>query len=86
MADYTTDDIRNVALVGHAGAGKTLLAERLLHDAGAIEQPGTIERGSTVSDYDPLEKKHQHSLTSAVIGFNHNGYRVNFQIISIKLP
>jgi len=49
----TTEAIRTVALVGHAGSGKTLLTEALLHRAGAITTPGTIERGSTVCDFDP---------------------------------
>ncbi len=77
MAEYTTADIRNVALVGHAGAGKTLLSERILHQAGVAEQPGTIERGGTVSDHDPLEKKHQHSLTASVLSFDHGTHRIN---------
>jgi elongation factor G len=77
MAEYTTADIRNLALVGHAGAGKTLLAERILHHAGVVDQPGTIERGSTVSDFDTLEKKHQHSLCASVMGFDYGGCRIN---------
>lgn len=77
MAEYTTADIRNVALVGHAGAGKTLLAERILHQAGVLEQPGSIERGSTVGDHDALEKKHQHSLTASIMSFDHGEHRIN---------
>lgn len=77
MAERTTADIRNVALAGHAGAGKTLLTERILNAAGVIDQAGSIERGSTVSDHDPLEKKHQHSLAASVVGFDHDGHRVN---------
>jgi len=49
-------DIRTLALVGPAGAGKTLLAESLLAASGAISSAGTLERGSTVSDFDPLER------------------------------
>src|SRR5690349_21059313 len=62
----TTADIRNLVLIGHAGAGKTLLAEALLHRAGAIKAMGELARGTTVCDFDPLEKEFQHSLDPAV--------------------
>jgi elongation factor G len=77
MGTISTEEIRTLALVGHAGSGKTTLAEALLHQAGAIEAPGTIQRGSTVCDFDPLEKAHQHSLYSAIAHFNHGGARVH---------
>ncbi len=77
MPKYTTEALRTIALVGHAGAGKTSLAEALLHKAGAITAPGTVERGSTVCDFDPLEKQHQHSLNSAVIHFDDQGTHVH---------
>jgi elongation factor G len=77
MPKYTTEALRTIALVGHAGAGKTSLAEALLHKAGAITTPGTIERGSTVCDFDLLEKQHQHSLNSAVIHFDDQGTHVH---------
>jgi elongation factor G len=69
--------IRSIALVGQAGAGKTSLAEALLHRAGTIAVPGSLERGSTVSDFDPLERRAQHSLNSAVLHLMHRGTRVH---------
>ena len=77
MPKYSTEALRTIALVGHAGAGKTSLAEALLHKAGAITTPGTIERGTTVCDFDPLEKQHQHSLNSAVVHFDDQGTHVH---------
>jgi elongation factor G len=74
---YTTTDIRNLALVGHAASGKTLLAEALLHRAGATKAMGELSRGTTICDFDPLEKEYQHSLDPAVCHFDHNGNHVN---------
>ena len=54
MVKFTTENIHTVALVGHGGAGKTLLAEALLWKTGAIGAMGAIEKGSTVADFDPL--------------------------------
>ncbi len=74
---YTTADIRNIALVGQAGAGKTLLAEALLAHSGAIHAKGSLERGSTVCDFDPQEKAQLHSLDAAICGFETNNRRIN---------
>ena len=71
-------NIRTLALVGPAAAGKTSLAEALLHRAGAIGSLGTLERGNTVSDFDPLERRMQHSLNAAVMHLVHDGARVHF--------
>lgn len=62
---------RTLALVGPAAAGKTSLAEALLWKAGAVGAPGSVEKGSTVSDQDPLEKRLQRSLTTALLHFRH---------------
>ncbi|HRF83376.1 MAG: elongation factor G [Xanthomonadales bacterium] len=68
---YATRDIRNVALAGHPGAGKTTLLEALLHAGGALTTAGTIERGTTVSDFDPMEKARGHSMDIAIASIDH---------------
>ena len=70
--------IRTLAFVGAAATGKTCLAEALLARAGAIATPGTLERGTTVSDHDPLERRMQHSLNAAVMHLKHASTRVHF--------
>ena len=69
MSKYSTESIRTVALVGHTGAGKTTLAEALLAKAGAIASAGSVEKGNTICDFDPLEKEYRHSLNSALVNF-----------------
>ena len=64
---------RTLALVGPSAAGKTSLAEALLWKAGAVGAPGSVEKGSTVADYDPLEKRALRSLTAALLHFEHRG-------------
>lgn len=70
--------VRTLALVGASASGKTTLAEVLLHKSGAIGAPGSIERGSTVSDHDPLERRMQHSLNASVMHLTHAGTRIHF--------
>jgi elongation factor G len=75
--DSRVGAIRTVALVGPASAGKTLLLDALLAHAGVIPQAGSIERGSTVSDHDALERRLGHSLQSSLAHFTHGGIRVH---------
>ena len=77
MATYTTTDIRNIAMTGAAGAGKTTLVETMLHAAGVIGHVGTVEQGDTVSDFDELEHEYAHGIDSAVVHFDYNGAHVN---------
>jgi elongation factor G len=77
MAKYSTENIRTVALVGHGGAGKTMLAEALLWKAGVIGAMGSTERGTTVCDFDPLEKTYAHSLNSSLVNFPFKGVHIH---------
>ena len=70
-------DIRNVVLLGHGGAGKTILAEAMLHAAGLAGRFGTIEDGNTFMDYSDLEKERQHSLDPAMAHFDHRAKSIN---------
>ncbi len=77
MAQRSPADIRNIALVGQSGAGKTLLAERLLFATGTIDRMGSIEDGTTFSDWSDEEKHHKHSLRTSMLHFDHEVHMVN---------
>jgi elongation factor G len=72
-----TGDIRNIALVGHAGSGKTLLAEALLLGAGSIRAKGSLTRGTTVCDHDPQARRLLHSVDATLCWFETGGTHVN---------
>jgi elongation factor G len=74
---YKLSAIRNIALIGQAGAGKTSLLETLLLQAGAIRTRGSLARGTTVSDFDPQEKRLQHSLDTAIASFECDDVHIN---------
>lgn len=73
---HRTEDLRTLALAGHPGAGKTTLFEALLHAGGALSSAGSVERGNTVSDHDPIEKARGHSVDAALAAFDHGGVHV----------
>jgi len=77
MANYATGSIRTIALVGQGASGKTTLSEALLVRAGALPAGGSVERGTTASDFDPMEKAYQHSLRSSLLHFDASGTRVH---------
>src|SRR5437763_15718253 len=77
MAKYRTEDIRNVALVGHGAAGKTSLADALLFQAKAVDRKGSVEDGTSVSDYDEEEKKRHFSIDTSVLHLEHQGKQVH---------
>jgi len=77
MKEYTTEFLRNIALVSHGGAGKTMLAEALLHFSGATTRLGKIEDGTTISDYDEEEIRRKISLSTSVIPIEHRDIKIN---------
>ncbi|MFW6155556.1 MAG: elongation factor G [Planctomycetota bacterium] len=77
MAAQTPQDLRNIILLGHGGAGKTTLAEALLHAGGVIGKMGTIDDGTTTMDFDLLEKENQYSIDPAMATIDHAGKEIN---------
>ncbi|MBS0451857.1 MAG: elongation factor G [Proteobacteria bacterium] len=73
-----TEKVRTLALVGPPAGGKTTLAEAMLLAAGAIGAAGSVEKGSTVSDHDTIERRMQHSLNASVMHLTHDGTRIHF--------
>lgn len=77
MSKYSTETLRSIALVGHGAAGKTTLAEALLFATGAIPAKGSVEKGSTVCDFDSQEKEAGHSLNSAIVNFGYENTHIH---------
>lgn len=77
MKIYKTDEIKNIALIGSKGSGKTTLAESMLFECGVIKRRGSIGAGNTVSDYFPVEKEYGYSVFSTVFNAEFNGKKLN---------
>jgi len=77
MKVYPTEKIRNIALVGHGGAGKTTLAEAILFAGGASTRLGRVDDGNTVSDYDPDEIKRKVSISTSLVSCEWQGHKIN---------
>ena len=77
MKDYRTGNIRNIAVVGHGGEGKTTLVEALLYATGTIDRQGRVEDGSTTTDYDPEETRRGISISAAMAPLEYKDVKIN---------
>src|SRR3982751_325711 len=77
MADYNSDHVKNIVLLGHAGSGKTTLAEAMLFEAGVIHRKGSIEEKNTTGDYTDLERERGNSIFSKLLHAPWKGYKIN---------
>ncbi len=77
MKVYEPSNIRNVVLLGHSGSGKTTLAETMLYESGVINRRGSVQEGTTVSDYHEIEQEKQKSVYSSLITLDWRGYKIN---------
>jgi len=77
MAEYGLENIRNLALLSHNGAGKTSLSEAILYTAGAIKRLGKVDEGSSTSDYDPAEQKRNISINLSLLPYEWKGNKIN---------
>ena len=77
MKVYQTNEIKNIALLGSAGSGKTTLAESMVYEAGIIKRRGTVEGKNTMSDYFPVEQEYGYSVFSTVFHVEWNNKKLN---------
>ena len=77
MKVYQTNEIKNIALLGSAGSGKTTLTEAMLYESGIIKRRGSVEQKNTVSDYFPVEQEYGYSVFSSVFSVEWNGKKLN---------
>ena len=80
---YTAKDIRNIALLGHGGDGKTMLAEDMLFMTHGSDRLGSIADGNTVSDFDPEEIKRQYSISTSLIPVEFEGCKINLLLYQL---
>ena len=78
MKVYDAGSLRNVALVGHSGSGKTQLVSALLYDAGAVNRFGKVDEGTTITDYDEEEIARKHTLSASLAYAEWNKTKINF--------
>ena len=78
MNTYKSEAIRNVAILGHGGCGKTTLVEAIALTKGIISRQGRVEEGNTISDYDKEEIKRTFSISTSLIPVEHDGIKINF--------
>ncbi|MCC4831063.1 elongation factor G [Shewanella sp. 10N.7] len=78
MAEFTTEQIRNLAVLGHTGAGKSSLLEALLFSADAITLKGRVDKGTNHADFTAQEKSHRHSLEPSFLNLDYQSHHINF--------
>ena len=78
MAEFTTEQIRNLAVLGHTGAGKSSLLEALLFSANAISAKGRVDKGTNHADFTAQEKSHRHSLEPSFLNLDYQSHHINF--------
>ncbi|MDD3828797.1 MAG: GTP-binding protein, partial [Anaerolineae bacterium] len=77
MKIYKSDNLRNVALLGHGSAGKTSLAEAMLYDSGAVNRLGRVDEGTSVSDWDDEERRRKMSINATLIPCEWRDHKLN---------
>src|SRR5271156_6343721 len=77
MPSFKPEDIRNITFIGHAGAGKTTLAEAIVHRCGVTTRMGSIEEANTISDFEPEARQHKHSTNSVLLFVNYQQHEIN---------
>jgi elongation factor G len=77
MKDYRTENLRNIALIGHGGSGKTTIAEAMLFNTGVLDRFGKVDEGNTTTDFDPEEVKRKISISAATAPCEWKDVRIN---------